>query len=151
MVFLAETITDTLTIRTFHSIKLSSFSDKKEIIVAQEASDRLVVSVLEKAVELMQGGWSREYTALTRRGNICMYTSPQAKRFSLAGALWRAEEELGVSLNKRGDVTRFLNSHIGSVSAFNQMAESATDVIARLTVIIKDAKRRVKKEPDQGT
>jgi len=99
-----------------------------------DQADQTIADVLARAAELLRGGWSREHTAATKKGVICALDSPEAKQFSLAGALLRAEVDCNVHLKERGAATKYLSDELskrelGGVVRFHQKATNGAVVV----------------------
>ena len=65
--------------------------DRKRALVSEAVS--LVVRA-SQLIEIPGRRWTREHWALDGRGRVVALTSPQAARFCLVGAVYRAEHEL---------------------------------------------------------
>lgn len=115
-----------------------------------EVSEREIAKIIKKALELIEGGWSRENTAMTKGGKVCRYDAEEAKQFSLAGALHRAQHELKISPKQHADAVEFLNAKLGgSVVRFNSSATSGQVVCERVAEILKARIVSRQKKPEE--
>lgn len=97
------------------------------------SEDSWMIPVVKRVIKLLRKGYVPDYSATDGYGNIVAYTSPKAKKFSLPGAIFRAELDLNILPKRYNETTKFLNSFIRiDVAAFGRQHETAEPVIAML-------------------
>ncbi len=110
--------------------------------------------MLDKALELLAPGWSNEYTA-TKNGVLCQFTDPDADRFSVAGAVMRAERDLKIPMGDMGDTQDYLSLKVpNGIVVLSENAKSITEILTTLRRVrdqaIKDLKAPPPKEPEDA-
>lgn len=94
-----------------------------------ESNKEWMIPVIERARELVGYGLCRGMTACDKRDNPIAFDHEKAVRFSLCGALHRAERDCSVRPQKHGDTTRFFRETIGrDLTPVNESASSVTEL-----------------------
>ena len=93
-------------------------------------SNRKDADVLELTAKLLEGGWTKDAAARDRKDKIVAFDNPNATKFSLTGALYRAAHDLKLGNAELVKTLRFLCSLTDqdSLSRFNKEA-TAVEVL----------------------
>jgi hypothetical protein len=114
--------------------------------VNTESNKEWMIPVVERARELVGYGLCRDMTACDKRNNPIAFDSEKAARFSLCGALHRAERDCKVSPQKHGHTTLFFRETIGKdLTPINEAATGVRELQSVCDSVLSVLRQKLKK------